>query len=231
MNAHTSYEKRALAVMIVGLVIILASCEMMMEPDPTMATYQVVFSSNWSMENNGGTEFPGNPHFSPLIGAVHTSDFTIWAENGTATPGVELVAETGAIATLVTELEAKMTENKVSTIITDSDTAPPRMMMSATFDITEDQIVSLVTMLAPSPDWIVGVSRVKLFKDGAWLESMVFQLRVYDAGTDDGPSFMSPDADTDPQGTITKLAGNDAIGLQEAENKHIIGTMTFTLQQ
>lgn len=231
MNAHTSYEKRALAVMIFVLVIILASCEMMEpEPDPTTASYQVVFSSNWSMENNGGTEFPGNPHFSPLIGAVHTSDFTIWAENGTATPGVEDVAETGHTPILTAELEAKMTENKVSTIITDSDAVSPRMMMSATFDITEDQIVSLVTMLAPSPDWIVGVSRVKLFKDGAWLESMVFQLRVYDAGTDDGPVFTSPNADTDPRGTITKLAGNDEIGLKEAEEKHIIGTMTFTLQ-
>lgn len=43
----------------------------------------------------------------------------------------------------------------------------------------------------PSPDWVVGVSGLDLcLKDCSWVESKVIDLFPYDAGTDNGISYM-----------------------------------------
>lgn len=43
----------------------------------------------------------------------------------------------------------------------------------------------------PSPDWVVGVSGLELCqKDCTWTESKVIDLYPYDAGTDNGISYM-----------------------------------------
>ena len=43
-------------------------------------------------------------------------------------------------------------------------------------------------MLAPRPDWFVGVDGVSLRENGSWLDSKVVELVVFDAGTDSGPN-------------------------------------------
>jgi hypothetical protein len=56
-------------------------------------------------------------------------------------------------------------------------------------------------MIAPSPDWFVGVSGLSLFEEGAWVEEKVVELFPYDAGTDSGSRYVSPDEPTDgPEG-------------------------------
>lgn len=53
--------------------------------------------------------------------------------------------------------------------------------------------VSLVAMVAPSPDWFVGVHDLPLFASNQWQSRVTVPLEVYDAGTDDGLSFGSAD--------------------------------------
>lgn len=51
-------------------------------------------------------------------------------------------------------------------------------------------LVSLVSMLSPSPDWFVGVSELELCKtDCTWVEHKVVELYPWDAGTDSGTSY------------------------------------------
>ena len=82
--------------------------------------------------------------------------------------------------------------------------------------------VSIVSMLAPSPDWFVGASDLPLCVDGKWRDEVAVDLVVFDAGTDSGATFTSPDQDTQPA---------DAITLQElfVENGQpvVVGTMSF----
>jgi hypothetical protein len=59
----------------------------------------------------------------------------------------------------------------------------------------EYPLVSLVAMLAPSPDWFVGVSALDLCEGGRWAAERTVELFAYDAGTDSGSSYESPDAD------------------------------------
>ena len=62
-------------------------------------------------------------------------------------------------------------------------------------------------MIAPSPDWFTGVARVRLFEAGAWVAEKTLALEAWDAGTDGGATFTSPDADTTPRGRVERLAG------------------------
>jgi hypothetical protein len=77
-------------------------------------------------------------------------------------------------------------------------------------------------MLAPSPDWFVGVAGLDLRAGGAWLPERTVDLFVYDAGTDSGPNYTSPNDDTDPPEPIARI-----VEAPFATNG-TVGTFTFT---
>jgi hypothetical protein len=59
-------------------------------------------------------------------------------------------------------------------------------------------LLTLVTMIAPSPDWFVGVSGLPLFENGSWTSQRRVDLDAWDAGTDSGATFTSADVVTTP---------------------------------
>jgi hypothetical protein len=74
------------------------------------------------------------------------------------------------------------------------------------FDVSRDYpLVTLVTMVAPSPDWFVGVSGQSLIVNGDWARELAVPLFAYDAGTDSGVSFLSPDQVTAPRENVFRL--------------------------
>ena len=100
-------------------------------------------------------------------------------------------------------------------------------MVSLEFDaVSTHPYVTLVSMVAPSPDWFVGVSTLPLVEDGAWRERIEVNLRVYDAGTDDGSVYNAANADTDPAAPITALTESEA-GFTDGEP--FAGTFVFEL--
>ena len=52
-------------------------------------------------------------------------------------------------------------------------------------------------MIAPSPDWFVGITGMSLYGDEGWIEERVVDLYPYDAGTDSGTSYTSPNEPTE----------------------------------
>lgn len=51
-------------------------------------------------------------------------------------------------------------------------------------------LVSLVSMISPSPDWFVGISSLELCETSCtWVESKVVDLYPWDAGTDKGITY------------------------------------------
>lgn len=61
-------------------------------------------------------------------------------------------------------------------------------------------LLSVASMLGPSPDWVVGVSKLNLCeKNCTWKKSMVINLYPWDSGTDNGISYMSPNSETKPR--------------------------------
>lgn len=65
--------------------------------------------------------------------------------------------------------------------------------------------------LVPSPDWFVGADSVDLCNGDQWKDSVSLELFPYDAGTDSGFTFSSPNFETMPQDKITQV-GHSAMG-------------------
>ena len=190
------------------------------------ATYRVTFDATWSAQTHPAG-FPPNPHFSGLVGATHDGTASLWADGALASTGMEVMAETGAKGALLAEIETLRTAGQADAALSGDFVALSPGAVSMTFEVTEAHpLVSLVTMLAPSPDWFVGVHDLALFSGGVWTEGVAVPLFVYDAGTDSGPTYTSPDQDTDPAapiGLITEVpfsVGGEPIP---------VGQFTFTL--
>jgi hypothetical protein len=162
--------------------------------------YQLIFEATWSVETHP-TDFPPNPHFSGLIGVAHGPAASLWEEGGAATPGIKIMAETGAKSPLDAEIDRLIGAGSACVQISGGGVNPSPGTETVEFVASVDcPLVSVVTMIAPSPDWFLGVSGLSLLVDGAWVEQEVVDLYPYDAGTDSGATYTSPNAPTaDPQ--------------------------------
>ncbi len=168
-------------------------------------TYQVKFEGNWTLASTPGGVV-SSAHFTTLIGGVHGSGVTFWAAGAQASAGVERVAELGATSTFRSEVQASShTLSVIQQGVSGGGTG------TATFniDVTRTHpLVTLLSMIGPSPDWFVGVSGESLLDDtDQWRESHVVDLFPYDAGTEEGTEFQLNNAATNPQGVITRIAG------------------------
>ena len=168
--------------------------------------YTVTFQGEWTTTSTPGGVV-GGAHFTTLIGAVHNSAVTFWSSGNTATSGVEAVAELGSTGTFRSEIDAEGSD--VASVVQQSVSGGGRG--SATFDIRvtrEHPLLTLLSMIGPSPDWFVGVSRLSLLDGGGqWYTSHSVNLYPYDAGTEDGTEFSLGNPATSPQGSITSIRG------------------------
>ena len=71
--------------------------------------------------------------------------------------------------------------------------------------------VSVVSMIAPSPDWFISAHNVTLFENGRWTERKTVDAVLYDAGTDSGITFTARNNDTNPPEPITRLLPDSTI--------------------
>jgi hypothetical protein len=179
-------------------------------PTPTAAPtarYQVTFQTYWAMETHP-TDFPANPHFSPLIGATHSSRVHFWTLGAAASDGIEAMAERGRTSPLDIEIEAAIAQAAARQVLRGAPVDVLPGSASIEFEIDRDQpLVTLVTMIAPSPDWFVGVHDLSLLQGGDWVAESVVILHPYDAGTDHGSTYASPDIDAQPRVEIARLEG------------------------
>ena len=189
------------------------------------ATYRVTFEGKFTASAlANGVSVPSGERFTTLIGAVHNDQVTFWSEGGTASAGVEAVAELGITGTFKSEINAAM-PNALAVIqqsIASGGTA------TATADITlttDHPLVTLLTMVSQSPDWFVGVSGLSLRNaaDDGWQPSLTVDLFPWDAGTEEGTEFSLSNAATSPQGDITSIKGTGKFSNEP------IASLTFTL--
>lgn len=191
------------------------------------ARYQVVFNATWSQLTHP-THWPANAHWSGLVGGTHNEAVHFWREGETATEGIRLMAERGQQAPLLSEVAPAIANGSAQMQLAGGSlsTSPGSVGLNFPQPMTRDYpLVTLVTMIAPSPDWFAGVDSLNLIAEGEWSTKRVVTLYGYDAGTDSGLSYASPDQVTVPRGVITKFDGFPA--LQEGAIVPF-GTFTFT---
>ena len=190
--------------------------------DEDRATYRVVFDAAWSAATHPAG-FPPAPHFSGLIGATHGAGVAFWTEGAAASEGIRVMAETGGKGPLMTEIAAAVSAGDAFGEISGGGINPSPGSVSVNFEVDSDQpLVTLVSMIAPSPDWFVGVRGLPLRSGGEWLSEVTVELFAYDAGTDSGASYTSANQATEPRAPIARIQTSPFDGSSS------LGTFTFT---
>mgnify|MGYP002622932962 CR=1 FL=1 len=187
------------------------------------AQYRVTFDATWS-EQTHPTVFPENPHFSGLVGGTHNASVQFWTPGETSSSGIERMAELGQKSVLLDEVNAAVTAGAAFSTVDGPGIVPSPNTAFTDFSMhSRFPLATVVTMIAPSPDWFVGVRGQQLHENGVWLDNVVVDLLPYDAGTDNGVSFTSPDDNTFPRQPIAQITGFPF------QNAPPLGTFTFTL--
>ena len=172
---------------------------------PASAAYNVTFRATWDARSHGSSPpFPSGAHFSRVVGATHLEEVSLWSDGGTATEGIEIMAETGGVTTLCNEVQAETERERADGCIRGQEgsfRSPGTVTLR--FDVDEEfPFLTLVSMIAPSPDWFVGVDGIDLREGECWLPRIEMDLAGHDAGTDSGRTFTAPDADVTPHEPI-----------------------------
>jgi len=170
------------------------------------ARYRVTFDGTWN-EITHPADYPGGAHWSPIVGMTHNMDTTLFDAGMTASQGIENMAESGSRSPLNMEIDAMITSgNSAQRINATGGQIDNDGSVALEFDVTDNHsLVSLVSMIAPSPDWFVGLSGLELLNGQDWVESKIVQFDMYDAGTDSGLNFNSTDSNTQPKESIDNL--------------------------
>ncbi|EZA49891.1 hypothetical protein DMN91_012061 [Ooceraea biroi] len=167
------------------------------------AKYSLTMEGIWSNRTHP-KDFPFSAwltHFSDVIGASHEPNFSFWGRDHIATDGFRQLAEWGSATGVEAELRERARHLK--TLIKAAGLWYPNVNTNTTTSFRVDRrhpLLSVASMLGPSPDWVVGVSKLNLCqKDCSWAKSMIIDLYPWDAGTDNGISYMSPNSETKPR--------------------------------
>lgn len=172
--------------------------------DTASVEYAIVFRSNWTRANHP-FEYPDagvvtGPHFSGIIGAAHNASYSLFADGAAPTAGLEKLSEEGKHAPLDGEIRAAIAAGSASHLF---ESGPLRDFSdSVVTNVRVDAahpFVSLVAMIAPSPDWFTGAANINLMENGQWATSRTLELQAWDSGGDDGTTYKAADMDLVPK--------------------------------
>ncbi len=224
----TTHKRLALALIFVGSSLCFHACK----KDPPLSTasepvYSITFNFNWN-STDFPTDYPSNPHFSKLIGWSHNDTSTFADTNTYATPGIKVMAETGATNPLDDEYNAKIAAGEGLDMRIGDPLGSGTGQVTIHLKVSNTHpSVSAVTMIAPSPDWFVGIQNVNLLNNGVFVDSLTVNAYSYDAGTDNGTSFTSANAATTPAQPITFIT-NPPLG--DSVNVPVLATVSIRKQ-
>lgn len=189
------------------------------------ATYNFTFTSIWNVTDHNS--IPNNAHWSDLVGATHKTEDVFFKLGETASLGIKNVAELGNNVAFNNEVNNAINSNEANQFL-QQNFSPFAAISSATLSdiqVTEEfHLITLISMVAPSPDWFIAINSLELRNTAntAWKDSFTLPVFVYDAGTDDGSDYTSPNSANSPV-AIFKINGVPINGNE-------IGTLTVTLQ-
>ncbi|PXF44853.1 Spondin-1 [Gracilariopsis chorda] len=179
------------------------------------AVYRVTFTNLLTAENFGDLIPPNGLVFSPLAGASHSNRFSFFTIRGFASPQVEQIAETGQNGRFVTQAKNMQRTGKVFTVAAADGPSLPGTDTSLFFAVDcARPFITMLGMIAPSPDWIVQINNRNMFRNGMFIPRENGTLIAYDTGTDDGREFTPPgdaslDMPTEPQMNIVPLVEDE----------------------
>lgn len=194
-----------------------------------IAVYDFVYTSTWNSADHG--ELPNSPHWSDLVGTTHNSDVTFWQIGLNATAGIKDVAEEGNNINFENEVNNAINKGDATRYL-EAYFTPFTAISSVTLSnievSTDKPLLTLASMIAPSPDWFIGVNSFSLIdSEGNWKaqdEPIIIDIYPLDAGTDSGTSYGANNTPTVPAEAISM------IGTQYGFNGNKIGSLSITFK-
>ena len=139
---------------------------------------------------------------------------------------------TGRECILTPEIEKQQRYGNVYSVIkANGPTSTPGKKIVMNIHVDPDRsLVSVITMIFPSPDWFLGISNIDMCDrmTGEWKDSLDRDLFPYDSGTDDGISFESPDAPSNPRKNIFLIGKDDDTNFKSNSAIKRLGTFKFS---
>lgn len=159
--------------------------------------YRLTVRNDWNQAHHkpGAPPFSSviQPHFSHLGGGTHNSNLVVWEEGELSSPGMIKMQETGWIdepgstSDLKNEFDDHLASGVAGSFLNypiPDPWFPAGTETELSFEIEESHpLVTLVSMLGPSPDWFVGVSGLNLRDGNHWKELVEVDLYPYDGGS------------------------------------------------
>ena len=140
-----------------------------------------------------------------LIGASHNTRYSIFAIGRKPTRGLERLSEEGKHSPLNDEIQAAIDAGNALMKFETGGLKDWHDSMVTTVQVDPAHpLISVVNMIAPSPDWFTGAANVNMFENGGWVKRRTLTLSAYDSGGDDGTSYKSADRDTNPKKATTR---------------------------
>lgn len=177
------------------------------EPDFSETNYRIEITGKWKTPEFG---VPAGAHFTYFTGTVHNATVHMWENGKYASKGVENIAEQGYVLDVIAEIDTNIANRKA---ISSFLIPPPDITNKITGNIycnTNFSYVSCQSMIAPTPDWFVGVDALNLYPNKKWIADTTINLYVYDSGTEEGDVFSQANPATVPQQVIAKLTPSNA---------------------
>lgn len=185
---------------------VMATCS---APEGAM-TFKVTFHGDWSplAFPKQYPKFRKNAQWSPLVGAVHRSGYTMWEEGRVVSRDFRYFVNEDVTTKLVNSIKRSpdastaFLANKIK-----SGVGKTSKIFTATRDF---HMLSFAVHIVPSPDWFVGYSKLDLCQGSEWLRKPVtFDLQPFDAGTDQGFMFTSPEFEENPFKPVTQITSSN----------------------
>ena len=174
-------------------------------PQNNEMMYTIKMRSAWS-EQLHPQFHPEGSHLSPMVAWSHRLENILFKESIRASEGMEIMAETGATKKLVKEIESITSVGGIYSHNTDSGPLFTPGERKIQIKMSRDApYITVVSMIAPSPDWFITARNIQLYENGRWLDRVSIPAVLYDAGTDSGTTFTVEDKDTNPKQLITKI--------------------------
>eukprot|EP01023_Acetabularia_acetabulum_P057033 TRINITY_DN6625_c0_g2_i3.p1 TRINITY_DN6625_c0_g2~~TRINITY_DN6625_c0_g2_i3.p1 ORF type:complete len:375 (-),score=86.54 TRINITY_DN6625_c0_g2_i3:187-1311(-) len=192
------------------------------------AVYTITADFVWNA-NTHPTDYPaGQAHWSPFSGTTHNKNYNMWSPGMLASPGVEQVAETGNNSVLMSEIQ-ECGSDCAPAFAFECDVFSGTCVSSGQITVENDKpYLSAVSMIAPSPDWFVGVFDLPLCKFGSWTQEFTTNFFPHDAGTDSGATYLAENQATDPAVPIFRIVNADSV-LYNPNEGEILPMGTFSV--
>ncbi len=214
----------------------------------SIATYNLTVTNSWSQASHESWaprfSSVSGPHFSHLGGGTHNSSLSIWQDGGLSSPGMIFMQETGwidhsnpATVDLKSEFDTHIADGSAYSFLNyPRHFSPLESPVTVSLDVSSTHpLVTLVSMLGPSPDWFIGVSGLNMRDGGDWLDTITVDLFTYNGGSrSNDETFLCCENGPleSPQKAITLFTDTPDVNdpLRTALTGAQIGTFTFDLQ-